>query len=108
MSMFRKLSLASGLRAGTGPKDKHMQQGFQGKVVKYTPYAASRHYKEEDDDLDEVAVISSNPDNVTYGSNPMGASCSSTSANGPRVVPGIITSAGPEKSHILSAVTYGK
>ena len=85
--MLRKLSLASGLRSG-GPT----QAGFtkdKGKLVKYTPHSA-RHLQEDDDDLDEVAVISAAaPENVTYGA---GAG----SANGPRVVPGIITSTGFE------------
>lgn len=54
--MFRKLSLATGLGSSSGPgKDGKHQAGFQGKVVKYTPYSA-RHLR-DDDDLDEVITV---------------------------------------------------
>ncbi|RWS15161.1 cyclic nucleotide-gated cation channel alpha-3-like protein, partial [Dinothrombium tinctorium] len=68
-----------------------------GKIVKYQSYS-SRDLN--DDDLDEVAVISTNaaPENVRYGSG------SITTVNGPRVVPGIITSSGGEKSRIFSSI----
>lgn len=83
--MLRKLSFASSLRPVS--KDK-------GKIVKYTSYT-SKHLP--DDDLDEVAVISNAaPENVRYGSG------SITTVNGPRVVPGIITTAGSDKSRIAS------
>ena len=74
--MIKKISLPSSLRSGS--KDS-------GKIVKYTPCSTSgRHL---DDDLDEVAVISNAaPENVRYGSGQL------STANGPRVVPGIITS----------------
>ncbi|KAI1298152.1 hypothetical protein HDE_04310 [Halotydeus destructor] len=94
--MFRKLSLASGLRSGSGPGKDSKQ--FQGKVVKYTPYSG---HTLDDDDLDEVISVAAQPENVRYGSSTSG------SVNGPRVVPGIITSTGSDKSHIFSAATYG-
>ncbi|XP_054167514.1 cyclic nucleotide-gated channel rod photoreceptor subunit alpha-like isoform X2 [Oppia nitens] len=74
--MIKKISLPSSLRSGG--KDS-------GKVVKYTPCStSSRHL---DDDLDEVAVISNAaPESIIYGSGQL------STANGPRVVPGIITS----------------
>lgn len=88
--MLRKLSFASGLRSASGPGKDTKQ--FQGKVVKYSPYSAQ--HIQEDDDLEGVAVISAaNPENVRYG----GSSTSGQSGhtvNGPRVVPGIITTAG--------------
>ena len=75
--MIKKITLSSSLRSGS--KDS-------GKVVKYTPCSTSgRHL--EDEDLDEVAVISNAaPESVRYGSGQL------STANGPRVVPGIITS----------------
>ncbi|CAG2101660.1 unnamed protein product [Medioppia subpectinata] len=74
--MIKKISLPSSLRPG-GKES--------GKVVKYTPCSTSgRHL---DDDLDEVAVISNAaPESIRYGSGQL------STANGPRVVPGIITS----------------
>lgn len=71
-------------------------------VVKYTPYSA-RHAMQDDDDLDEVISVAAVPENVRYGSATGGSNL-----NGPRVVPGIITSTGPDKSHILSAATFGQ
>lgn len=83
--MIKKISLASSLRSSG--KDS-------GKFVKYTACST----KQLDDDLDEVAVISNAaPENVKYGSGSL------TTVNGPRVVPGIITSAGPERSRIVTA-----
>ncbi|KAH9416785.1 hypothetical protein DERP_011900 [Dermatophagoides pteronyssinus] len=56
-----------------------------------------------DDDLDEVAVISSNaaPESVRYGD---GHHHYSQTANGPRVVPGIIT-AGVDRTKLLTNTT---
>lgn len=61
-------------------------------VVKYTTCTDKM-----DDDLDEVAVISNAaPENVRYGSR------QHITANGPRVVPGIIT-AGVDRSKLMSS-----
>ncbi|XP_022238531.1 cyclic nucleotide-gated cation channel alpha-3-like isoform X1 [Limulus polyphemus] len=65
-----------------------------GKIVKYTPY--TKQDQQLDDDLDEIAVVSSAaPENVKYGSGAL-------TANGPRVVPGIITSTGTERTRLVS------
>lgn len=65
-----------------------------GKIVKYTPCSPQDGHI--DDDLDEIAVVSSAaPENVKYGSG-------SLTANGPRLVPGIITSTGGERSRLMS------
>ncbi|NP_001301083.1 cyclic nucleotide-gated cation channel alpha-3-like [Limulus polyphemus] len=65
-----------------------------GKTVKYTP--CSKHDLNLGDDLDEIAVISNAaPENVKYGTG-------SLTANGPRVVPGIITSTGMEHSRLVN------
>lgn len=110
--MFRKLSIASGFKSssglgqvggssvggGSGPSGQGgiSKEKKKGKTVKYTPY--SRHHgirNDDDDDLDEVAVISNTiPENVTYGSGQQHSVSGST--NGPRLVPGIITSTGFE------------
>lgn len=74
--MMKKLPLPSSLRPVRDP----------GKVVKYTPCSKQDH--QLDDDLDEIAVVSNAaPENVKYGTG-------NITANGPRVVPGIITSGG--------------
>ena len=96
--MLRKLSLASGLRSGSGPGKDSKQ--FQGKIVKYTPYSSRLA---EDDDLDEVISVAAVPENVRYG-----GGSGSSNLNGPRVVPGIITSTGSDKPHIFPAATYGQ
>ncbi|XP_022238753.1 cyclic nucleotide-gated channel rod photoreceptor subunit alpha-like [Limulus polyphemus] len=65
-----------------------------GKIVKYTP--CSKQDLHLDDDLDEIAVVSNAaPENVKYGPGTL-------TANGPRVVPGIITSAGMDHSRLVS------
>uniref|UniRef100_T1JLX7 Cyclic nucleotide-binding domain-containing protein n=1 Tax=Strigamia maritima TaxID=126957 RepID=T1JLX7_STRMM len=57
-----------------------------GKVVKYTP-CSRQDTRMMDEDLDDVAVVSNaDPSAVKYGSG------STLTANGPRLVPGIITS----------------
>jgi len=87
--MIKKISLASSLRPGG--RDT-------GKVVKYTPCTT----KQSEDDLDEVAVISNAaPENIRYGSG------QHTTANGPRVVPGIITSSGVERSRLVTSSLGG-
>ncbi|XP_023223511.1 cyclic nucleotide-gated olfactory channel-like isoform X2 [Centruroides sculpturatus] len=74
--MMKKLPLPSSLRPVRDP----------GKIVKYTPCSKQDH--QLDDDLDEIAVVSNAaPENVKYGTG-------NVTANGPRVVPGIITSGG--------------
>lgn len=81
--MIKKISLPS-LRAGSKETSK---------VVKYTTCS----HKLVDDDLDEVAVISNAaPESVRYGSG------HHSTANGPRVVPGIIT-AGMDRSKVLTS-----
>lgn len=113
--MFRKLSIASGLKSSSGlgqvggssvagasgssGQGGTSKEKKKGKTVKYTPY--SKHHlihgnkNDDDDDLDEVAVISNTiPENVTYGSGQQHSV--SGSSNGPRLVPGIITSTGFE------------
>lgn len=71
-----------------------------GRVVKYTP--CSRQDMRENDDLDEIAVVSNaTPENVKYGTGG-----GSFTANGPRVVPGIITSAGGERLERRSSPMY--
>lgn len=82
--MIKKISLPS-LRSGNKET---------GKVVKYTTCSN----RIVDDDLDEVAVISNAaPESVRYGSGHH-----HTTANGPRVVPGIIT-AGVDRSKVLTS-----
>lgn len=72
--------------------------------MKYTPYSSKhRTSSDDEDDLDEVAVISNaTPENVTYGESathlPRGSS-----TNGPRVVPGIITSTAFESKPYVPA-----
>ena len=84
--MIKKITLPS-LRAGSKET---------GKVVKYTTCN-----KIVDDDLDEVAVISNAaPESVRYGSG------HHSTANGPRVVPGIIT-AGMDRSKVLTSSLSG-
>ncbi|GIY87462.1 cyclic nucleotide-gated cation channel alpha-3 [Caerostris darwini] len=64
------------------------------RIVKYSKCSKSA---QADDDLDDVTVINSAvPENVKYGT----AGC--MTANGPRVVPGIITSSGGEMSCMVS------
>ncbi|XP_067128199.1 cyclic nucleotide-gated channel alpha-3-like [Centruroides vittatus] len=64
------------------------------KLVKYTP-CSSKQESQGDDDRDEIAVVSNAaPENVTYGSGGL-------TANGPRLVPGIITSSGDERSCLV-------
>lgn len=83
--MIKRISLSS-LRSST--KDP-------AKIVKYSTCSN----KIVDDDLDEVAVISNAaPESVRYGS---GHHPTST-ANGPRVIPGIIT-AGVDRSKVLTS-----
>lgn len=83
--MIKKISLSS-LRSGT--KDS------SSKVVQYSTCSDRIG---ADDDLDEVAVISNAaPENVRYGSG------QHSTANGPRVVPGIIT-AGVDRSKVLTS-----
>lgn len=90
--MIKKISLPS-LRSGT--KDP-------GKVVKYTTCN-----KIVDDDLDEVAVISNAaPESVRYGTSGGHPHYGTTAANGPRVVPGIIT-AGVDRSIVLTSSLSG-
>ncbi|CAN8020901.1 hypothetical protein HPB47_012460 [Ixodes persulcatus] len=74
-----------------------------GRVVKYTPCSRQQDMRDADD-LDEIAVVSSNaaPENVKYG-----AGGGALTANGPRVVPGIITSAGGERLERRSSPMYG-
>ncbi|XP_076367723.1 cyclic nucleotide-gated channel rod photoreceptor subunit alpha-like [Tachypleus tridentatus] len=65
-----------------------------GKIVKHT--SCSKQDLQLDDNLDEIAVISNAaPENVKYGSGAL-------KTNGPRVVPGIITSAGKECCRLAS------
>ncbi|XP_037508567.1 cyclic nucleotide-gated channel cone photoreceptor subunit alpha [Rhipicephalus sanguineus] len=72
-----------------------------GRIVKYTP--CSRRDMRVDDDLDEIAVVSNAaPENVKYGAGGGG----SLTTNGPRVVPGIITSAGGERLERRSSPLY--
>lgn len=58
-----------------------------GKMAKYSPCSRQDLHQLADDDLEEIAIVSSSaaPESVKYGSG-------SLTANGPRVVPGIITS----------------
>lgn len=115
--MFRKLSLASGFgksSSGLGSSGGSGQGGGykkekKGKTVKYTPYTKHLNHHEDDDDdddLDEVAVISNTiPENVTYGGGQQHSV--SGSSNGPRLVPGIITSTGFEsKPYVPPAVPF--
>ena len=84
--MIKKITLPS-LRASSKESSK---------VVKYT--TCNRII---DDDLDEVAVISNAaPESVRYGSG------HHSTANGPRVVPGIIT-AGVDRSKVLTSSLSG-
>ncbi|XP_075536920.1 cyclic nucleotide-gated channel alpha-3 [Dermacentor variabilis] len=70
-----------------------------GRIVKYTP--CSRQDMRVNDDLDEIAVVSNAaPENVKYGGG------GSLTTNGPRVVPGIITSAGGERLERRSSPLY--
>nr|XP_037273801.1 LOW QUALITY PROTEIN: cyclic nucleotide-gated cation channel alpha-3-like [Rhipicephalus microplus] len=72
-----------------------------GRIVKYTP--CTRRDMRVDDDLDEIAVVSNAaPENVKYGASGGG----SLTTNGPRVVPGIITSAGGERLDRRSSPLY--
>ncbi|XP_037563323.1 cyclic nucleotide-gated cation channel alpha-3 [Dermacentor silvarum] len=72
-----------------------------GRIVKYTP--CSRQDMRVNDDLDEIAVVSNAaPENVKYGAGGGG----SLTTNGPRVVPGIITSAGGERLERRSSPLY--
>ncbi|KAH6938616.1 hypothetical protein HPB50_011144 [Hyalomma asiaticum] len=72
-----------------------------GRIVKYTP--CSRRDMRVNDDLDEIAVVSNAaPENVKYGAGGGG----SLTTNGPRVVPGIITSAGGERLERRSSPLY--
>ena len=92
--MIKRISLSS-LRSST--KDSS-------KIVKYTTCSShNNNNKLVDDDLDEVAVISSNaaPESVRYGD---GHHHYSQTANGPRVVPGIIT-AGVDRTKLLTNTT---
>lgn len=99
--MFRKLSIASGFKSSSGSSSGqggvgqfYNKKEKKGKTVKYTPYSKHLNH-DDDDDLDEVAVISNTiPENVTYGSGQQRSV--SGSSNGPRLVPGIITSTGFE------------
>lgn len=84
--MIKKIALPA-LRPGSKETNK---------VVKYS--SCSNRIVDDDDGLDEVAVISNaDPESVRYGS----GSHHST-ANGPRVVPGIIT-AGMDRSKVLTS-----
>ncbi|KAG8199530.1 hypothetical protein JTE90_009372 [Oedothorax gibbosus] len=70
------------------------------RIVKYSK--CSKGASQADDDLDDVTVINSAvPENVKYGT----AGC--ITANGPRVVPGIITSSGGEMSCMVSSERRG-
>jgi hypothetical protein len=106
--MLKKLSFASGLRSSAGASSGSSAFAKEkGKIVKYTSYSSKHHRSsDDDDDLDEVAVISNaTPENVTYG--PGGASAShfpdGSSSNGPRLVPGILTSTGFESKPYVPA-----
>ncbi|XP_035205767.1 cyclic nucleotide-gated channel cone photoreceptor subunit alpha-like [Stegodyphus dumicola] len=79
--------MQGGMRKITGFRDT--------KLVKYSKCSKSSQH---DDDLDDVTVVNSAaPENVKYGT----AGC--VTANGPRVVPGIITSSGGEMSCMVSS-----
>lgn len=66
------------------------------RIVKYSKCSKGA---QPDDDLDDVTVVNNAaPENVKYGT----AGC--VTANGPRVVPGIITSTGGEMSCMVSSV----
>lgn len=105
--MLKKLSFASGLRSSAGTSSGSSPFAKEkGKIVKYTSYSSKhRRSSDDDDDLDEVAVISNaTPENVTYGS---GGTSShfpgGSSSNGPRLVPGILTSTGFESKPYVPA-----
>ncbi|GAB6020166.1 hypothetical protein CHUAL_002892 [Chamberlinius hualienensis] len=67
--------------------------GDAGKVVKYTPCSRQDLHQPVDEDLDEIAVVSNaDPGAVRYGSGCI-------TANGPRVIPGIITT---ERGRLLA------
>ncbi|XP_054720750.1 cyclic nucleotide-gated channel cone photoreceptor subunit alpha-like, partial [Uloborus diversus] len=67
------------------------------RIVKYSK--CSSRGAQHDDDLDDVTVVNSAaPESVKYG----GATGSCVTTNGPRVVPGIITSSGGEMSGMVS------
>lgn len=69
------------------------------KLVKYTP--CTKQESQGEDDQDEIAVVSNAaPENVTYGSG-------SLTANGPRLVPGIITSSGDDRSCLVDGKRSG-
>ncbi|XP_064455662.1 cyclic nucleotide-gated channel rod photoreceptor subunit alpha-like [Ornithodoros turicata] len=87
---MKKIALGGGLRTGGRVTDAS-------RVVKYTP-CTRQDIQPDDDNLDEIAVVSNAaPENVKYGAG------GSLTANGPRVVPGIITSAGGERLDRRSA-----
>lgn len=118
--MFRKLSIASGFKSSSGAVPGGHGQGShqyynvkpakkeKKSVVKYhTTYSKHlNHDDDDDDDLDEVAVISNTiPENVTYGSGQQHSV--QGSSNGPRLVPGIITSTGFEsKPYVPPTVPF--
>lgn len=86
--MIKKISLTT-LRPGSKETSK---------VVKYS---TCNRVVDDDDGLDEVAVISNaDPESVRYGSG------HHSTANGPRVVPGIIT-AGMDRSKVLTSSLAG-
>lgn len=83
--MIKKIALPA-LRPGNKETNK---------VVKYS--SCSNRIVDDDDGLDEVAVISNaDPERVSYGSG------HHSTANGPRVVPGIIT-AGMDRTKVLTS-----
>ncbi|XP_043229594.1 cyclic nucleotide-gated cation channel alpha-3-like, partial [Amphibalanus amphitrite] len=68
---------------------KRGSEGGSKAAVRYTP--CSRQELQADDELDDIAVVSNaEPGQVRYGSG-------AVTANGPKVVPGIITSRGQER-----------
>ncbi|CAM1296306.1 Uncharacterised protein g1524 [Pycnogonum litorale] len=79
-----KKVLASSISRRTFGSTDHSVSGAS-RIVKYTP--CSKQDQQIDDDLEEIAVVSNvaDPGDVKYGSGTI-------TANGPRVVPGIITS----------------
>ena len=90
--MIKRISLHS-LRGPGGMRD-----ASSGKVVQYSTCSTARDLA-QDDDLDEVAVISNAaPDAVKYGA----AGSHHPHANGPRLVPGIVT-AGVDRSRVITS-----
>lgn len=114
--MFRKLSIASGFKSssdhGQGSHQYYNVKPVKKEkksVVKYHSSSYSKHLNhddDDDDDLDEVAVISNTiPENVTYGGGQQHSV--QGSSNGPRLVPGIITSTGFEsKPYVPPTVPF--